>query len=534
MTGFLEFFAEEPVLLAFLLIGIGMVFGHIKVAGVSLGAAAVLFVAIAFSAFAKANGIDIAIGTKVGHLGLALFTFAIGNNSGPSFFENIRRAIGPMVALVVIYFLTGGVGYVVGRFVLGLDVALVSGTFAGALTNTPALAAAADASGFEAQATVGYSISYLFGVIGMMIAAAIALRHASEDTDKPMPITHMNLRVDRDDNPRVGAILGLFKNPPEISRMRRGEEGPIWIPTKHDVLEKGDLLTVVGPKHELDELKTMVGHQSSHSLRADRRYLDFRRITVSEPRIAGKTIAELDEILFNKFGATVSRVRRGDSDMLAVPEFMIEMGDRVRVIGPTSNMKLISKFFGDSARGFSDLNPVALGLGMALGITIGVIRFPMPGGGSFAIGSAAGALLVGLVFGRLGRIGKQVTALPNTTCAVLSELGLLIFLAQAGTTAGGQIALAFESGTWIQILLLGVIITSTLAVSLYVIMRYVFKMGGTQLSGLLGGAQTQPAVLAFANGRTNTDPRVALGYALVYPIAMIGKILVATILGSLP
>lgn len=534
MTGFLEFFAEEPVLLAFLLIGIGMVFGHIKVRGVSLGAAAVLFVAIAFSAFSKAHGIDVAIPSRVGNLGLALFTFAIGNNAGPSFFKNIRRAIGPILALVVIYFLTGGVGYVVGHLILGMDIALVSGTFAGALTNTPALAAAADASGFEAQATVGYSISYLFGVIGMMIAAAISLRHSSEDTDKPTPITHMNLRVDRDDRPRVGTILGLFKNPPEISRMRRGVEGPIWIPTDHDTLEKGDLLTVVGPKSDLDEFKAMVGHRSTHSLRADRRYLDFRRITVSEPRIAGRTIGELDEILFNKFGAKISRVRRGDADMLAVPEFMIELGDRVRVIGPTSDMKVISKFFGDSSRGFSDLNPVALGLGMALGITIGVIRFPLPGGSTFAIGSAAGALLVGLVFGRLGRIGKQVTALPNTTNAVLSELGLLLFLAQAGTTAGGQIALAFESGTWVQILLLGVIFTSTLAITLYLVMRYVFKMGGTQLSGLLAGAQTQPAVLAFANGRTDSDPRVALGYALVYPVAMIGKILVATILGSLP
>ena len=116
---------------------------------------------------------------------------------------------------------------------------------------------------------------------------------------------------------------------------------------------------------------------------------------------------------------------------------------------------------------------------------------------------------------------------------MLSELGLLLFLAQAGTNAGGQIANAFTSGTWIQILVLGMLITTVMAVGLYVVMRKLFKMGGTQLSGVLGGAQTQPAVLAFANGRTNSDPRVALGYALVYPVAMIGKILVATILGSL-
>ena len=108
-----------------------------------------------------------------------------------------------------------------------------------------------------------------------------------------------------------------------------------------------------------------------------------------------------------------------------------------------------------------------------------------------------------------------------------------MFLAQAGSNAGGQIANAFTSGDWIKIFILGFIMTSIMAVGIYCTMRWMFKMGGTQLSGFLGGAQTQPAVLAFANGRTNSDPRVSLGYALIYPVAMVGKILVATVLGGL-
>ena len=120
-----------------------------------------------------------------------------------------------------------------------------------------------------------------------------------------------------------------------------------------------------------------------------------------------------------------------------------------------------------------------------------------------------------------------------TTCQVVAELGLLIFLAQAGAKAGGQILNAFTSGAWVNIFILGAIMTSTMAIGLYVTMRWVFKMGGTKLAGLLGGAQTQPAVLAFASGRTNSDPRVALGYALVYPVAMVGKIVVAQVLGGM-
>ena len=197
-------------------------------------------------------------------------------------------------------------------------------------------------------------------------------------------------------------------------------------------------------------------------------------------------------------------------------------------------MAEITKFFGDSSHGLTDLNPVALGLGMAIGIAIGELPILTPSGEYFSIGSAAGTLIIGLVFGRIGRIGPIATALPFTTCQVIAELGLLIFLAQAGAKAGGQILNAFTSGAWVNIFILGAVMTSTMAIGLYVTMRWVFKMGRTaKLAGLLGGAQTQPAVPAFANGRTNADPRVALGYALVYPVAMVGKIVVAQVLGGM-
>jgi len=209
------------------------------------------------------------------------------------------------------------------------------------------------------------------------------------------------------------------------------------------------------------------------------------------------------------------------------------MGDRVRVVAPTAKMAEISKLFGDSTKGMTSINPVALGIGMVLGILLGSIQIPLGGGDTFSIGSAAGTLIVGLIMGRVGRIGTAVTALPYTACMVMSELGLLIFLAHAGTNAGGQIMTAFTSGEWTKILFLGVIITLVVAAGLYFSMRYIGKMGGTKLAGALGGTQTQPAVLAFANGRTGDDPRVAMGYAMVYPVAMIVKIFVAQILGSL-
>lgn len=530
MHAIFSLLAENQVLLLFILVGAGMALGHLKIRGIGLGAAAVLFIAIAVSAWGLTYGAELKVAHDIGVLGLALFAFAIGVNSGPNFFHMMRTAGGPILGMLAVLIAAGGAAYAVGS-ALGMEVPLIAGTFAGAITNTPALASAGAASGQPDLATVGYSISYLFGVIGMLVFAQLALNYGKRDKDTPSPIANRTIRVERDDRPAIADLQRVLGTSLQFSRLRRGEVGPITTPMPTDVLYRDDLITVVGPQEDLDKAIAELGHGSSHSLLADRRYLDFRRITVSDPKLAGHQIHELN--LEEKFSATVSRVRRGDVDMVGTPDLVLQLGDRVRVVAPTSKMKGISKYFGDSARGLSDINPIALGLGMALGILIGETPIMLPGGSTFSIGAAAGTLIVGLVMGKIGRIGKVVTAIPYTACQVLSEFGLLVFLAYAGTAAGGQIANAFTGGSWWKIFVLGVVVTTIVGAGIYIVMRWVFKLGGTRTAGVLGGTQTQPAVLAYANTRTNTDPRVALGYAMVYPMAMIAKILIAHILGGL-
>lgn len=520
---------ENQVLLLFILVGIGMLFAWVRVKGISLGAAAVLFFAIGITAWAKADGYQLEVEHDLGILGLALFAFAIGINSGPNFFHTLKSSLGPLVLMLAVFALATGAAAGLGR-ALGMDWALIAGTFAGAVTNTPALSAASQASGDPAGATVGYAIAYLFGVIGMLGFAMLALSKRRGDKDTPSPIVNRTVRVERSDKPTVRDILDAVGEGVHFSRIRRGEVGPIWIPEEDVELWNDDLITVVGTQDLVERVISHLGHGSSHSLVSDRRYLDFRRMTVSDPNLGGKTVAEVN--LENRFGGSMSRIRRGDTDMLAQPDVPLQLGDRVRVVAPTSKMAAISKFFGDSARGQSDINPIALGIGMALGIIIGEWEFLTPSGTTFSIGSAAGTLIMGLIMGRIGRIGRIVTALPYTACQVLSEFGLLVFLAYAGTKAGSQILTAFTGGSWAKILLLGAVVTIIVGAGLYLTMRYIVHMGGTRLSGLLGGAQTQPAVLAFANDRTNADPRVALGYAMVYPVAMIVKIFCGQVLGS--
>ncbi|MSS84938.1 transporter [Actinomycetaceae bacterium WB03_NA08] len=530
MTAVFELLAEQPIIYVFLLIGIGMAFGHIKVKGISLGPAAVLFLAIILSAWADSYNVKLEVAPVIGTLGLVIFVFAIGINSGSAFFHNLKTSLAPILAMVVLFVVSGFVTFGVGKGVFNMSSAQIGGVFAGALTNTPALAAAAGASGDEASATVAYAITYLFGVAGMLVAAMAALSYGKRDTDTPSPLANRTIRVERDDHPFIGDLFEKFGGKVTFSRLRRGESGPITRPSMSDTLDPDDLVTVVGPRELVAKMADELGHNSSHSLTKDRTYLDFRRITVSDPKISGRKIGDLE--MAKNFSATISRVRRGDVDMVGEPGLVLQEGDRVRVVAPTSKMAAITKFFGDSSRGLSDINPVALGIGIALGFAIGHIPIPL-GDSVFTIGGAAGALIVGLIFGKLGRIGPFVTAVPYTACMVMVELGLLLFLAQAGSKAGAQVLTAFADGEWWRILITGIIVTSVMGAGLYLVMRFMFKMGGTKLSGLLGGAQTQPAVLAFANSRTGADPRVALGYALVYPVAMISKILIAQVLGAL-
>lgn len=525
MTTVLEFLAEQPLLVLFVLVGLGAVVGRVSVRGVALGAVAVLFSAIALTAVGTQYGVSLEISETVGFLGLALFAFVTGITSGPNFFHAIKTAYPLMIAVALVLALGALTAVGVGRL-LGLDAEVVAGTFAGALTNTPALAAA----GGTPAATVGYAVAYVFGVLGMLGVVMLALRQGGADGDTPSPVIDANVRVEREDGVTVAELRRRHGGQLTFSRIRRTETGPAEPVGPQTMLHVGDVVTVVGSIPAIEQLTAELGHRSSHDLTVDRSHLDFRRMTVSDPALAGRSIGELR--MEQRFEATIARVRRGDVDMVGVPELVLQQGDRVRVVAPKQRMAEVTTFMGDSARGLSDINPAALGLGIVLGILIGELPIPLPGGDTFVIGIAAGTLIVGLVMGRIGRIGPVVTTMPHTAAMVLSELGLLVFLAYAGTRAGSLFVEAFTSGDWLAILALGAAITLVVGLGLYAVMRGVFKTGGTRLSGLLGGTQTQPALLAFANGRTGHDPRVALGYALAYPTAMVTKILLAQILGG--
>jgi putative transport protein len=519
--------ADEPVLLLTFLLALGAGLGRIRVLGVPIGPAAVLFGAIAVSALGTGQGHALQLPEVVGTLGLVMFAYTVGVISGPTFFGSLRTGWKLMVAVAVVLAVVAAVAVALGR-ALGLTAPVVAGSFAGALTNTPALAAASERAGDPAGPTIGYSITYLWGVIGMMLAVGWALRRQSGESQDE-PLVHQTIRVDREPEVTIRELSEQYAGAVGFTRLKhRHAASTAHLVGEHETIGPRDLVAVVGPRSVVEQITGELGHRSSHNIVDDRHDLDYRRITVSNPALAGRTIHELG---LDDFGATASRVRRGDIDMVAHPGFVVQMGDRLRVISPENRMTEVSGHLGDSERGISDINPTGLALGMTLGVLIGLVHIPLPSGG-FTLGAAAGTLLVGLVFGRLGRIGPVVTSMSHGAASSLSTFGMITFLAYAGTIAGSRFSDAVTSQLGWKVAVLGLVLTSLAAAALL----FATRLAGSearQTAGVLGGAQTQPAVLAYANEQTGSDMRVGIGYALVYPAAMISKILLAQILAGL-
>ncbi len=526
-----EFLASQPLLLVSLLVLLGSAIGMITIKGINLGPAAVLFAALGLTSIGLQAGVALEVPEFFGTFGLVLFTYTVGIVSGPSFFGSLKRGWPTMLTVAGSLALAAVVAYVVGK-AMGLSSAVLAGTFAGAVTNTPALAAASEAAGDANGPAVGYSISYLWGVLGMLIATILVLRKRGGDPPATARLEQRTIRVDRTDHPEVSAVLGRFSDRLSMSRIKREYEDDlsvVAVPEEH--LRHDDLVSAIGTKGDLDALTAYLGHRSSHDIIGDRTDLDSNRITLSRPNLDGRTIDQLG--LLPRYGAHVTRVRRGDADMVVHDDFVVRMGDRLRVVAPAKKIRGVRAYLGDSERGFFDINPLGLALGLSLGVLIGLIPIPLPGGGVFKLGAAASTLIVGLIFGRLGRIGRMRVAMPTGAAHSLSSFGMLIFLAYAGTKAGAQFAAALTSDLGWKIFVLGFVITAVAALALMLTGRLLNRTSWTQLAGQLAGGQTQPAILAYANEKVAYDSRVSMGYALDFPAAMVTKILLGQVLGRL-
>jgi putative transport protein len=534
MIAFLE---ENPILLLFLVAGIGFVIGRVRVAGFSLGVAAVLFVGLGFGAL----GENVKLPEFVYLFGLVLFVYTIGLSSGPGFFAALRRRGLRDNALVFGMIVLAALIVLGASSWLNISAPYAAGLFAGALTNTPALAGVletiktsvtgSDLERLLSQPVVAYSVAYPIGVIGMLLAITLCERlwrvRSSADGDAQVePLTHQSVLVTREFSQPILEIAREQGWSVLISRHKHGEHTSLVTPETR--LELGDVVSLVGKPGDVERVLPRLGEIAEEPLEVDRRDLDFRRIVVSSTSVAGRSLRELH--LPQRFGALVTRVARGDTDFLPRADTVLELGDRVRVVCPPAQMSRVSSFLGDSYRAVAEIDVMTFSLGIALGLLLGSFSIPLPGGSSFRLGFAGGPLLVALVLGALGRTGNLVWQLPHSANLTLRQLGMILFLAGIGTRSGYAFSQSLSSA--LLLLAIGAVVTVLTATLTLWIGHRLLRIPFASLTGMLAGLQTQPAVLAFALERNRGD-QANLGYAAVYPVAMISKIVIAQLILTL-
>lgn len=540
----IQLLVEEPLLLLFLVTAIGYAIGRIKIKGSSLGVAAVLFVGLFFGALNE----EIELPSVIFEMGLVIFVYTIGLSSGAGFFASFNRR-GLRDNLFIVSMLTLGAGMTAAaQVLLRLKASVAAGMFAGSMTNTPALAGLLDAirnSAPDAQLTqllaepvVGYSVAYPMGVLGMLLAVAVMQRvwriDYAEDVKR---LRHLNL-VEKEiynrtvyvTNPNVTgiplrAVTGHEHLTILLGRYRR--DGLTRLADGDTRLQIGDLVSVIGTPEDVDAAVGVLGELTSEHLELDRSQYDFRRVFVSNPDVAGRTIASLQ--LPRTYDAVVTRVRRGDVDILADANTVLELGDRVRVVTRRENMPALSALFGDSYKALSEVNLLNFGIGLSLGMLLGLIPFPLPGGITFKLGMAGGPLIVGLVLGALRRTGPMVWTMSYSANLTLRQMGLILLLAGIGVRSGYTFVSTFQQSGGLSIFAAGAVITTTVAFLTLFIGYKLLNIPYSMLIGMLSGLQTQPAVLGFSTEQSRNEvPNI--GYALVFPIATITKILFAQLL----
>jgi putative transport protein len=538
----IQLLADNPLLLLFIVIALGYPLGRIKVKGFSLGLAAVLFVGIAVSALDP----RLSLPSAVYYLGLVLFVYTIGLASGPSFVASFRRQGWRDNAMVFLLLVVVATLAASTHFIFGLNATFVVGMFAGSLTNTPALASVLESlqgasQTVQAEPVVAYAVTYPVGVIGVILMIQLFQRvfrvnYAKEAKDlrdlgasgenlvnKTVRITKLELAEKTVQQWREQGqwqvILGRYKH-----------EGHIQLVQPETVLRLGDEVSLIGSEEAVGKVAARLGDITESHLELDRSELDFRRIFVSNTEVADKTLKELD--LPQRYGALITRVRRGDSEVLPRGEMRLELGDRVRVVARRERMSDLAHYFGDSYKALSEVDMLSFGVGIALGLLLGLVTIPLPGGLHFSLGFAGGPLVVALFLGTLGRTGSVVWQIPYSANLTLRQLGLVVFLAGVGTRSGYAFVDTLLHGSGLQLFFLGAVLTLSATVLTLLLGHFLFRIPMSLLIGMVTGLHTQPAALAFASEQTGNDlPNIA--YATVFPVATITKILLAQILLSL-
>lgn len=524
----IEFITQNAVFALFLIIAIGLAIGSLSWRGISLGTTAVLLVALVFGHF------GVKIPKEVTDLGLVIFVYAIGLQVGPGFFKAFREQGKILVIFCTLgLIISAGTTLLVARF-FDIPPDIATGLFAGSVTSTPALAAAieqASKMGFNAgNISVGYGIAYPYSIVAVVLAIQILpmllrkrFQHAEQEWLK-MQKMKMRLVIKhfRVDNPSIFGKTIDDIDPHEfgkvnLSRIYRHDK---FIAIKVDtVLEKGDIITVVGLADDVQRISMLFGKEEQILL--DDYEIIGHDVNVFSSKFIGKTIKELQ--IWEVYNVVITRIKKQDYDLTPMGPYELEYGDIIHVVGNKSDVDHFAKLVSDVDSQTNETKVLPFILGLTIGILIGLLPVRLSDTVEIKLGMATGAFLVSLVIGYFRKIGPLKIYVPVAASNLSRDLGLILFLTGVGTNAGSRfIEVIQEQGA--NLFIAGVIVTTVTIIVPLLSMIYYEKFNFFSIIGTISGFMTNlPALIA---ARKTTNPNIAmLSYATIYPYAMILKIL---------
>lgn len=539
--------AEAIVIIATVCLA-GMSVGSLKYRGIGLGTAGVLFTGILAGRFCKP--IEHQTLEFIKEFGLILFVFTIGLQLGPGFFASIRRSGLSLNLLAASIVGMGGLLAVLLGRLGGLDSAAIPGLFSGATTNTPSLGAAEQTIslmlGSDSErarlSAMAYAVSYPFAIAGIILSLLLMKRwfsidmeqevasFAAENTRPADPLESRSIKVS---NPNLEGIP-VEKIPSRqetgvvVSRIRRAGEAEVQTALSGTEIHFGDVILAVGTRSMLDQFARVVGTQVDEDLLHAPGSVTYRRVVVTNKSILGKSIEELD--LDQMFGVTVSRIMRSDLEMTAVPNVALQFGDVLQLVGSEQSLNKAAELVGNSLKALNETHFIPLFAGILLGSILGCIPMHIPGiPQPLRLGLAGGPLVVAIVFGRMGHLGRLVWHMPKNANLAFREFGIALFFASVGLLAGRDFFTIVFSKTGAIWATIGICVTMIPILAAGIFARVVWKMNYLTLSGAIAGSMTDPPALAFATNITGSEaPNVS--YAAVYPLTTLLRIMVAQIL----
>ena len=539
----------HSILLLSFVIAAGIQLGKIKVFGVSLGITLVLFVGIILGHFGFTINHNVIHFFK--EFGLILFVYSVGMQVGPGFFSSFKQGGITLNMLACGIVFLGVLTAVILHYATGIPMPTMVGILSGAVTNTPGLGAAqqafSDMHGVSDNTiALGYAVAYPLGVIGIILSI-ILIKYIfrvsfdkeneqlnSEDSShineaKPISLIVKNPAIF---NKTVAELSNLLEHRDfVISRVWRDSNKQIEIASANTVLQENDKVFVITTETDAETIKTFIGEEIDMErkqwIRMESQFIN-RRILISKPELNGKRLGQLK--LRKLYGINITRINRAGVDLVAKPGLTLQVGDRVNVVGTETAVSNVEKVLGNSMKRLNEPNLITIFVGIALGIVLGSIPISFPGiPQPVKLGLAGGPLVVAILISRFGYHYKLITYTTQSANLMLREIGITLFLACVGISAGdGFVDTIVNNGgfAWIGY---GFIITFVPLMIIGCIGRYFCKVNYFTLMGLIAGSTTDPPALAYSNATAGNDAP-SVGYATVYPLTMFLRVLTAQLL----